>query len=148
MVSLPVNAGVSFSNVFDGVAFQRYTTICLWVVLVSTGILLEVVLGPFIIESVSERGANILWKASQLLFALFITAGLFSLSPLGFPFAVFGLYKCGFPETVSCFREAFVAGRLSAASVGAFLDGCGTFMHHAAAAYVTVGLSWPSACRS
>ena len=49
-----------------------------------------------------------LWRGAQLLFSLFISVALFSANAFGLPFAAFGLWKCGFPETIGCFQEAFL----------------------------------------
>jgi hypothetical protein len=68
---------------------------------------------------------------------------MFSASPFGLPFAVLGLWKCGFPETMACFQEAFLEAserRINLAAVCAYLNGMGTLLHHCAAAYCIVAV--------
>ena len=79
-----------------------------------------------------------IWKAAQLMFSLSISVALFSQSPFGFPFAVIGFWKCGFPETTGCFRRAFRLGKINIESVVAYMNGVGTLIHHTSGAYLIV----------
>jgi len=139
-----VGAGASLTNMLSGVGFLRYVSIVLWLVCVSTGLLSEVVLGQWLVEHVSESTGDMLWRGAQLLFALFVSVGLFSASAFGLPFAVLGLWKCGFPETIACFQEAFLEAserRINLAAACAYLNGLGTLLHHSAAAYCIVAVA-------
>ena len=67
---------------------------------------------------------------------------LFSQSVFGLPWAVIGFWKFGFPETAGCFRRAFRTGAQSChpgvllAALSAWMNGSGTFLHHASGAYL------------
>lgn len=62
-------------------------------------------------------------------------------SPFGYPFAVLGFWKMGFPETFGAFRRAFRVGKLNFDSLAAFLNGCGTLVHHSTGAFLIVACS-------
>lgn len=114
----------ALTNLLSGLGFHRYVTCVLWLVVVSTGLLMEAVLGRYVVETVSQRAGQVLWQGAQLLFSLFISVALFSASAFGLPFAAFGLWKGGFPETIACFQEAFVEcaeRRLTLAAVATHL---------------------------
>lgn len=137
--------GAALTNMLSDIGFLRYVSIVLWLVCVSTGLLSEVVLGQWLVEHVSERTGEMLWRGAQLFFALFVSVALFSASAFGLPFAVFGLWKCGFPETIACFQEAFLEASeqkgVNLAAACAYLNGMGTLLHHSAAAYAVVAVT-------
>jgi len=57
----------------------------------------------------------------------------FGLLPL-----VVGLWKCGFPETLSYFRLAFKRSTMSWARASAFMNGAGVAIHHLATSFFIV----------
>jgi len=119
--------------------FLRYVTVVLWLVVCITGLGMEVVLGePLVAKLAGSDALAPLWQGAQLAFSLSVSIGLFAQSPFGFPWAVVGLWKFGFPETIGCFRRAFRIRRVSMESVNAYLNGVGTLVHHASCAYLVV----------
>lgn len=119
--------------------FLRYITVVLWLVLCSSGLGMELVLGePLVARLAGSDALTPLWQGAQLFFSLSISVGLLAQSAFGFPWAVIGLWKFGFPETIGCFRRAFRIGRVTQESVCAYLNGIGTIVHHCSSAYFVV----------
>jgi len=129
--------------------FLRYTTLVLWAIVCFTGLGLELVLGEPMVKALMAKGdgsnAMQLWKAAQLFFSLAISVALFSQSPFGLPWAVVGFWKCGFPETMGCFRRGLRLGTASdpkfTSAVAAWLDGMGALIHHCSGAYLIVAVA-------
>mmetsp|Transcript_41042 Transcript_41042/g.108459 ORF Transcript_41042/g.108459 Transcript_41042/m.108459 type:complete len:675 (+) Transcript_41042:116-2140(+) len=134
-----VPAEVSPTGVLSDVSFLRYATLMLWITCVVTGLGMELVIGEHVVDELEvSKTLMQAWKASQLFFSLCISIALFSQSPFGYPFLVLGFWKMGFPETMGYFRRAFCIGKVNFDSVGAYLNGTGTFIHHSTGAYLIV----------
>lgn len=87
-----------------------------------------------------QSNGTVLWHASQLLFSLCISISIFSATPLGLPFAVVGLWKFGFPETIVAYRRAWLDGA-SVDGLQEFMNGVGVTLHHTSAAWLIVGIT-------
>jgi hypothetical protein len=111
-----------------------------WLAVIAAGLGGELVLGEHLVLSHSHLTP--LWQVSQLLFALFVSIAVFSASPFGLPFAVLGLWKFGFPETLGEYRLAFQAGlQQPREALKAYLNGMGTTLHHFSASWFIVCLA-------
>lgn len=128
--------------------FLAYLTIVLWIVTVVTGLGMEFVIGEPLIAKLNFNpvvGFNPMVmqasKCANLVFALSVAIALFSKSPFGYPFMVVGLWKFGFPETIGNFRRAFRMGQPTFESAGAYINGVGSLIHNATAAYLIVACS-------
>jgi len=125
--------------------FLLYTTIVVWITVILAGFGSEVVLGEHLVKNMIHGHGNhewmsVAWHAAQLSFSLFLTVALFAHGAIGLPFLVVGLWKMGFPETVSCFLAAFVKGG-TIEGFCSFLDGTGFVLHHTTTAFTIVSLN-------
>eukprot|EP00039_Didymoeca_costata_P006981 m.95117 g.95117 ORF g.95117 m.95117 type:complete len:645 (+) comp13478_c0_seq3:39-1973(+) len=84
-----------------------------------------------------------IWRLAQLAFPLFLSISLMGESVFGLPFMVVGLWKCGFPETVTnmiqCMRTHVCGHPIGHIEAFAkFCNGIGTILHHTAVAWYAV----------
>jgi hypothetical protein len=120
---------------FDDHQFITFVTLNLWVVLVTSGIGTELIVGAFMVKHLTREQVQRTWEYVQFMFPLFaflafIGAG--HQSPFAIPFVLVGLWKFGFPETVGYLSKALDDRGLLAFSN--LLNGLGTFLHHSSAA--------------
>jgi hypothetical protein len=90
---------------------------------------------------------RLLWNFAQLLFPLMLSIAVVSRSPFGLPFAVFGLFKFGFPEVTGHILAGLLDDTLDDVSrVCEFMNGIFMLSHHASSIMVICGLVtglWP-----
>ena len=128
---------------FNALSEENLTVVAsafLWLTVCITGFGSELVLGEWFVQKLSEGNGTVLWHASQLLFSLCISISLYSATPLGLPFAVVGLWKFGFPETIGAYRRAWLDGA-SVDGLKEFMNGLGATLHHTSAAWLIVGIT-------
>ena len=128
---------------FNALSEENLTVVAsafLWLTVCITGFGSELVLGEWFVQKLSEGNGTVLWHASQLLFSLCISISIYSATALGLPFAVVGLWKFGFPETIGAYRRAFLDGA-SVDGLKEFMNGLGATLHHTSAAWLIVGIT-------
>ena len=136
----------ALTNELGDLAFRRYVAVVCATTCSITGLGSEVVLGVKLVAYISSDAGTVAWHFAQLLFSLFLTVAIMSQSAFGLPFLVFGLWKCGFPETIGYFIMARNIGFLNkraderARAIACFLNGLGTLLHHNAGVWTVVCL--------
>lgn len=131
--------GGSLTGFMSDQTFLRCVTFLLWTITVVTGLGMEAVLGEPLVARMGEAMAMQAWKCAQLVFALSVMVSILSASAFGVMFAVLGFWKLGFPETLGCFRRAFRIPGFNLGSIGAYINGIGTVLHHSAGAWLVCG---------
>lgn len=118
--------------------FLRYIAFLYWIVTVVAGIGTEIMVGTYVIASLSPETGEQLWMYAQFLFSLcaivsFQSAASHSVFCL--PFLVAGLWKFGFPETVG-FMSIFLQSpkKMSWEGMCNLFNAVGTLCHHSSAA--------------
>eukprot|EP00039_Didymoeca_costata_P025460 m.13436 g.13436 ORF g.13436 m.13436 type:complete len:793 (+) comp4853_c0_seq1:200-2578(+) len=94
-------------------------------------------------EEVSQYRLMGVWRLAQLAFPLCLSIAILSESVFGLPFLIIGLWKFGFPETVSnlilCMRTRACGETITNLdAIPKFCNGFGTLLHHSAAAWYAV----------
>jgi hypothetical protein len=133
------------ANYLSDHAFVEFVTIVLTITCVSTGNALEHFAGALIMKSMSNGGAELAYRLTQMMFPLFVGVGVVSGSALALPFVVLGLYKCGFPETLMHISAAKSPDSPPMVRLSNLLNGVATFVHHTAASLYICGLVTGSA---
>ena len=144
----PIEATTSPSGLLDDAQFTLYCTFVVWTAVVSSGLGSELLIGEHILDRISgHESATALWHMAQLLFGLFVSISLMSATPTALVFAVLGLWKLGFPETIAYFRSAFLAlqgqrrrglVRTLVAFTPHYMNGLATVLHHLGSSWIIV----------
>jgi len=116
------------------------SSLFLWLTVCVTGLGSELVLGEWLVGKLSVGSGTVLWHGAQLLFSLCLSISLFAATPLALPFTVVGLWKFGYPETITAFRRAWLDGA-SIAGLQEFMNGMGVTLHHTSAVWLIVGMT-------
>jgi len=121
----------------DDVGFHIYFTLIAWTTVVIAGLSSEVFVGLTLIHQLLEHDLGVvIWHLSQMVSALCLTVAFFSDTAFGLPFLAAGLWKFGFPETITCLL-LFYKNTLK---IDSLIDGMGTLLHHLSTSLTITGI--------
>eukprot|EP00494_Astrolonche_serrata_P025173 UN25434 len=121
--------------------FDQLVTLCVWAICLSMGIFAEMFVGTRLVTEIANDGLHWMWVYAQLVFAVFLLIAIVSQSVFGIPFAIVGLFKCGFPEVISYLHRSCDPENTKLGSWTDFMNGVGLLTHHASSLYLCVALS-------
>eukprot|EP00494_Astrolonche_serrata_P025523 UN25784 len=133
----------SFSSLATEISHKNYkllSTYIIWFMSLWTGFATEIFIGTQFIDPTHLQWPR-MWVFAQLIFSMFIMLGFTAGTPFGIPFAVLGLFKCGFPEIVCYFHRCFSQGVSKIGFWADFVTGVGLVIHHSSALYICVALN-------
>jgi len=109
-----------------------YFLIVAWLSVVAAGLGSEMVLGHIISKAlVNMKNGYAAWHFAQLIFSLLLTVAFTANDGIGLFFLSLGLWKMGFPETVSALVAFQKAKRKrSSRALASLFDGMGMLLHH------------------
>lgn len=116
-------------------------TYAVWISVLILGLGSEYVVGTVITAHLSIESLEIFWKAAAFTFPLFVTIALVSHSYWGLFFLVFGLWKCGSPETIVFLLMARSRNYRWLFRLQCALNFLGTLLHHSATSLLVVSLT-------
>ena len=145
---------------------HMYVTLLVWITVLVVGFTSEAVVGLPLVKFLATRGivpgssssprpSNegtedallvTLWHGAQLYFSLFVLVAFMSESVFGLPLLVMGLWKFGFPETLTYMIEGRSRGLLSMEGMASYIGTLGIILHHSSSSLAIVGLAthlWP-----
>jgi len=130
------------SNVLRSEWFMVYFLLVAWLSVVLAGLGSEVVLGELLARlMVESRNGFVAWHFAQLTFSLLLTASFTASDGIGLIFLPIGLWKMGFPETVSSLISFSRSKRkASLAALAELCNGFGTLLHHFSTSLVITGI--------
>jgi len=116
--------------------FHVYSVVIAWITVASTGLGSELVFGVALTTYLFHRKHGpVIWHFAQFMFSLMLMVAFVGDSGFGLPFLTFGLWKFGFPETISTllrFRHL--------REIDAIVDGIGLLLHHLSTSLTLVGI--------
>jgi len=124
-------------SAWNDVEFAYLQVFFFTITVVITGIGSEAFFGSYVLQSLDEKSARRLWKLAQFIFPLFVGCGYYG-GPIASPLLVLGLWKCGYPETLTFLSTSVDSATPVHQRVAAFLNGIGLLVHHSIAVYVAI----------
>ena len=129
------------TNTLEYDNFVIYFTLIAWATVAIVGLGSEFVVGTDLVAWIhhSESGFT-LWQLAQMVFSLFLIVAFGSDNVFGLPFLAAGLWKFGFPETLTCLLRFYCSETFSLGSFSSLIDGMGTLLHHFSTSLALVGM--------
>jgi len=136
--------GTSMFSMLSLYDVRIVSTITMWVSTQIFGLGLEIITFLFIIPSLSETAVEALSIIAEIFFPIALSVAIYEGTPFGLLVLVIGLWKLGLPETYVHFERGLnqpMGGCKGLAnSLGNFLVGTATFLHHSSIAWCTCSL--------
>jgi hypothetical protein len=130
--------GKGITGTWSTSTFVTYQCVLAWFTCSFTGLLLEFMVGQRMIslaDKITEQH-EAMWKFAQFLFPFMILVGILLVrngNALGMVFGVIGMWKFGFPETISIMSQALRSStreKFSHHTVVFYLKAYGKLVHH------------------
>ena len=123
-------------------SFAMYFLFVAWISVVLAGLGSEVVLGRLISEKLATMtNGYVAWHFAQLVFSMLLTVAFTSNDGIGLFFLPIGLWKMGFPETLTALAHFYHARpKLAPEPIAELINGIGTLLHHLSTSLIITGL--------
>eukprot|EP00494_Astrolonche_serrata_P032137 UN32406 len=121
--------------------FYLVVNLVIWFMCLTTGISAEMFIGTRLVLEINNKQLQWLWVYAQMVFSLLLMIAFVAQSAYGMLFGVVGLFKCGFPETISYFHRACNSPWNTVGCWSDFINGVSLLIHHSGVMYLCVAVN-------